>query len=142
MSPETLFGISNTLVLPGWLLLIFAPRWVWTRRLVPALFAIPLAALYALLLATHWNNGGDFNSLAGVNRLFADPHVLLGGWIHYLVFDLFVGAWITRDAQRAGLPHLAVLPCLLLSFLLGPCGLLLYWIIRALRNRHLDLYEA
>jgi hypothetical protein len=110
--------------------------------LVPAVIAVPLALCYVYLLATHWGDAGDFNSLAGVGRLFADPYVLLGGWIHYLAFDLFVGAWIARDAQRAGIPHLAILPCLLLSFLLGPAGLLLYWLIRGIRNRQYDLSEA
>lgn len=142
MSPEVLFSIANTSVLPGWLMLIFVPRWHWTRRLVPALMAIPLSALYVWLLATHWSSGGDFSSLAGVDRLFADKHILLGGWVHYLAFDLFTGAWITRDAHRAGVPHLAVLPCLLLTFLLGPSGLLLYWGIRAVRNRQYNLSEA
>jgi hypothetical protein len=142
MSPDAIFTVANAAVLPGWLLLIFAPGWTYTRRLVPAVIAVPLALCYVYLLATHWGDAGDFNSLAGVGRLFADPYVLLGGWIHYLAFDLFVGAWIARDAQRAGIPHLAILPCLLLSFLLGPAGLLLYWLIRGIRNRQYDLSEA
>lgn len=143
MTPESLFGLANASVLPAWLLLLFLPRWHMTRRLVPALFAIPLAAMYVWLLATHWGEAqGDFNSLQGVASLFANRYALLGGWIHYLVFDLFTGAWILRDSQRAGLPHLAAVPCLLLAFLLGPAGLLLYWAIRTARLRQADLSEA
>ena len=56
---------------------------------------------------------------------------LLAGWVHYLVFDLFVGSWEVSDARRLGIPHLFVVPCLILTFLLGPCGLLLYLAVRS-----------
>lgn len=36
-----------------------------------------------------------------------------------------------RDAQRLAIPHLAVLPCLALTFFLGPVGFLVYFLIRA-----------
>ena len=58
--------------------------------------------------------------------MFQDPWALLAGWVHYLCFDLAVGAWALRDAQRRGLPHLLLVPALVLTFLLGPVGLLLY----------------
>jgi hypothetical protein len=136
MNPEQVFSIVNMSVLPGWLLLVVAPRWKWTRRLVPVVMAMPLAVVYVVLLAGNFGGEGGFGSLEGVATLFRNPWVLLGGWIHYLVFDLFVGAWEVRDAQRLGLPHGAVIPCLLLTFMLGPAGLLLYWILRsALRKR-------
>jgi hypothetical protein len=63
--------------------------------------------------------------------LFRNEYLLLAGWIHYLAFDLFIGSWQVRDAERNGVPHLAVVPCLVLTFLLGPTGLLLYLLIRA-----------
>jgi hypothetical protein len=138
MSPEQLFSLCTTLVLPGWLLLVFAPRRRWTARLVSAV-VIPaaLACVYLFLVAAHFGRSeGDFNSLAGVARLFQNPYVLLAGWIHYLAFDLFVGAWEVRDAQRLGLHHLLVVPCLLLTFFFGPVGLLLYLGLRfAVRRR-------
>jgi hypothetical protein len=56
--------------------------------------------------------------------------MLLAGWIHYLAFDLFIGSWEVRDAQRLGLNHLLVIPCLALTFLFGPIGLMLYFLIR------------
>ena len=61
-----------------------------------------------------------------MRRLFGDEALLLAGWVHYLAFDLFVGSWEVRDAQRLGIPHLLVVPCLVLTFLFGPVGLLLY----------------
>ena len=59
--------------------------------------------------------------------------------MHYLVFDLFIGAWQTRDAARHGIPHGLVVPCLVLTFLLGPIGLLLYLALRTWRTRGVDL---
>jgi hypothetical protein len=62
--------------------------------------------------------------------LFQSPYVALAGWIHYLAFDLFLGAWQVRDANRRDINHLWLVPCLVLTFLAGPVGLLLYFCIR------------
>ncbi len=140
MSPETLFSICGTAVLPGWLLLIVAPRWNWTKLLINScLLPLLLAVVYLFLIVTHFGQTeGGFGSLADVSKLFQNPHVLLAGWIHYLAFDLFVGGWEVRDAERLGINHLLVVPCLILTFLLGPIGLLLYFILRwTLRRKFL-----
>ncbi|MBA3322705.1 MAG: DUF4281 domain-containing protein [Pyrinomonadaceae bacterium] len=132
MSPEQLFSLCGALVLPGWLLLIFVPRWKWTARVIAAwVLPLTLAVVYLVLVATHFGDSeGGFGSLAEVSRLFQNPHNLLAGWIHYLAFDLFIGSWEVRDAQRIGIHHLLVVPCLILTFLLGPVGLLLYFALR------------
>ena len=132
MSPEQLFSLCGALVLPGWLLLIFVPRWKWTARVIAAwVLPLALAVVYLFLVATHFGDSeGGFGSLAEVSRLFQNPHNLLAGWIHYLAFDLFIGSWEVRDAQRIGIHHLLVVPCLILTFLLGPVGLLLYFALR------------
>jgi hypothetical protein len=143
-SPEAVFSMASTAVLPGWLLLVFAPRWRYSARLVCAVI-IPglLAVLYAALIVARWGGAdGGFSSLADVQKLFADPWLLLAGWVHYLVFDLFIGSWEVRDAGRLGIPHLLVVPCLVLSFLFGPAGLLLYGIVRAVRTRRVLVDEA
>jgi len=143
-SPEAVFSMASAAVLPGWLLLVLAPRWRWTARLVSAVL-IPglLAVLYAAIIAARWGGAeGGFSSLADVQKLFVDPWILLAGWVHYLVFDLFIGAWEVRDAQRLGIPHLLVVPCLVLTFLFGPVGLLLYGIVRAVRTRRVLVDEA
>ncbi len=132
MNPETLFRICNLVALIGWLLLIGLPRWAWTRRLVlSGALSLLLAAVYLILVIAFFGRGeGGFGSLADVAKLFAQPYVLLAGWVHYLAFDLFIGAWEVRDAQSRGLTHWLVIPCLVLTFLLGPIGLLLYFALR------------
>jgi hypothetical protein len=135
MNYELLFTICNFYVLPGWLLLAFAPRWRPSATLIaPVLIPATLAAMYLVLLLTNWGTTeGSFTSLTGVASLFDDPALLLAGWIHYLAFDLFIGSWEVRDAGRSGIAHALVLPCLVLTFLVGPVGLLLYLGLRTLK---------
>lgn len=133
MSAEMLFKLCTWSVLPVWILLAVAPGWRVTRW-VSGSAAIPLAlaAVYATLVALYFGGAeGDMDSLQGLGKLFANPWVLLAGWVHYLVFDLFVGTWIVSDARRlgfTGLWHLAIVPCLFLTLMLGPVGFLLYFV--------------
>ena len=145
MNPELLFTLCNNAALVGWLLLVFAPRWKYTR---PAIFSgliLGFAALYVLLIVSSFGKtpGGGFGSLGQVGRLFDNPVALLAGWVHYLAFDLLVGCWMSADARRTGVVHLAVVPCLLLTFLFGPFGLLLYRLVRLYKKSTLfiDTHE-
>jgi hypothetical protein len=96
--------------------------------IVPALLAIA----YILLIAGGWGatEGGGFGSIAEVRALFANDSALAAGWLHYLAFDLFVGAWIAREGLARGVPRLLLLPCFALTFLFGPAGLLLFLLLR------------
>ena len=142
ITPDTLFMVLNFSVLPFWLLLIVAPVFKLTDILVHSV-AVPiiLGVTYAWLLATALfggtpvPEGAGFDSLDGLMKLFSVKEALLAGWAHYLVFDLFIGAWQARDAQRIGLNHFILIPCLLLTFLVGPIGLLAYLLIRGLSGR-------
>jgi hypothetical protein len=132
MTAERLFSILNLVAMVSWLPLIFLPRARWTSRVVPTVVPAVLAVVYVALVA--WalpRSDGGFSSLAGVRALFDNPWGLLAGWTHYLAFDLFVGGWEVRDAQRRGVPHLLVVPALVLTFLFGPGGLLLYLAVRS-----------
>lgn len=137
MSLETIFSAANGLALLGWLLLVFAPRWRFTDRLVlSGAFSLLLAALYLGLVIVYFGSSeGGFDSLAEVVKLFSHPPVVLIGWVHYLAFDLFIGAWELRDARARGVPHLALVPCLGLTLMFGPIGLLLYFALRGLLGR-------
>ncbi len=144
MPLEKIFSACGMVAMLGWLLLIFVPRWKWTARLIAVcLLPLALAVVYLVLVVTHFGQSeGGFGSLAEVSLLFRNPHNLLAGWIHYLAFDLFIGAWEVRDAQKVGLHHLLVVPCLVLTFLLGPIGLLLYFVLRFAVKRKLLVGET
>ena len=140
MTPEILFSICNVTAMFGWLLLIFAPRKKWATFTVAGM-AIPLvlASMYAFLFLAHSSEAtGGFSSLQGVASLFSNPWILLAGWIHYLTFDLFIGAWQVRDSVTANVPHALLVPCLILTFLLGPIGLGCYLALRFVRSRSLS----
>jgi hypothetical protein len=148
MTLDLAFGIANLSVLPGWLLLAVAPRAALTRRLVHSLaYPALLGAVYTLsavwlFAASPAPEGAGMGSLRGVMLLFATPLPAFVGWVHYLVFDLFVGAWEARDAQRHGVPHAVLVPCLALTLMLGPAGLLLYLGLRAALRGATGLDEA
>jgi len=145
MSPDTLFQVCNTGVIPFWLLLAVAPGWEWTQRLVHSVgLPVLLAGAYVYCFATApaAPEGASFGSLEGVMLFFTVAQSALAGWIHYLAFDLFVGAWEVRDARRQGIPHLAVLPCLLFTLMLGPIGFALYAGLRFAMRGTGSLVEA
>ncbi len=125
------FRIANTFVLPGWILLLIAPRWPWTHPLTSRIIPAVLAGGYIWILVYHWGESpGGFSTLLGVKQLFSNDWLLLGGWIHYLAFDLFVGSWESRDSLERKIPLLLVAPCLILTFLFGPAGWLCYLTLR------------
>ena len=144
VSAERIFSICTNLVLPGWLLLVFLPRWRYSARLISgAIIPAVLGAVYLVLVVIHLpGSSGGFGSLAQVAELFRNEFALLAGWIHYLAFDLFIGSWEVRDSERLGIPHLAVVPCLVLTFLLGPIGLLMYLGLRMVWKRKLYVDES
>lgn len=131
MTAEQIFSILNLITIAAWLPLVFLPRARWVATHLPIVLPFSLSAVYVVLLAvTLGRSEGGFSSLASVRALFENDWALLAGWAHYLAFDLFVGGWELRDAQARGIPHLLIVPVLVLTFLLGPAGLLLYLGIR------------
>lgn len=137
MKPETLFQICNTAAAIGWLVMAVAPRWSWTRTLIlSGLYPLLLSLVYLVIIVTTFGGSeGDFNSLAGVSKLFENPYALTAGWIHYLAFDMFIGAWEVSDSQKHQIAHWKIIPCLVLTFLFGPIGLVAYFLIRYLKTR-------
>ncbi|WP_447727135.1 ABA4-like family protein [Sphingomonas koreensis] len=137
LDPSFIFSLAGKLAMLGWLSLLVALLLKPARPYAfpAAQFVIPaiLAVGYILLI---WQGRagfetGGFGSIEAVRALFANDAALTAGWLHYLAFDLFIGAWISRDAANRGISPLIVLPSLPLTFLFGPTGLLLYLAARA-----------
>ncbi len=145
MEAATLFDLCSKFVMIPWLMLALLPRWEWTRKLIfHAWIPMLLGVAYLVAFYHAWPSpeDGNFSSLAGVMAFFRDPWLVTAGWIHYLAFDLFVGAWEVRDAQRRSVNHLLVVPCLFLTLMAGPAGLLLYFVIRGLASKSLSTVET
>ncbi|MBK8019646.1 MAG: DUF4281 domain-containing protein [Betaproteobacteria bacterium] len=131
--------MSGSLALAGWIALAAVPLRFRIARPVALAVALVLTALYIALILSYWSSGtGDFQSLAGVARLFEHPGLLLAGWIHYLAFDLLVGTWEREEARRIGLAQWVLVPCLVLTFLFGPLGWAAFLACRTVRldSRH------
>jgi hypothetical protein len=132
--PDLIFSLGNGLALLSWLALAISPyraRWAprvrfVTGRVVPLIFGV----VYVALFATTGMGDGGFDSPAAVQRLFAVPELLTAGWLHYLAFDLFVGTWIAERGGALGIPHVALMPMLALTFMFGPAGLLAFAVLR------------
>ena len=138
---DRVFSLSGLIAMAGWLALVFTPLQPRLAQAV-ATFIVPavIGLAYAGLIARYWSEAaGGFSSLDEVSALFGHRGVLLAGWLHYLAFDLFVGAWEVREAQWVGLPHWLTLPALTLTFLFGPIGLLVFLGLRAARLRYAPL---
>jgi hypothetical protein len=136
---DTIFSLCSSLAMVGWAGLVLLPG----QRLVVEVLArivipVVIAALYIFLMASHYAaapEGAGFGSLDAVASLFTVRGLLLAGWIHFLAFDLFVGSWEVSDARANGIHHLLVVPCLFATFMAGPAGLLLYFVVKLAYRR-------
>lgn len=137
MDPSFAFTLLNAVVMPWWATWLIAPRSAWARGLAShaAIFLL-LSLAYALLIGAALATGGlgggfDFDGLrAGLST----PVGFLAGWTHYLVFDLFVGAWILRESARIDVEPR---PYLIFALMLGPIGLGTFLVRRSFRLRSL-----
>lgn len=140
MSWELAFKVANASVIPAWLLLVLVPKSKLTKAVVHSyLYPVLLGAFYLYLLVSSFGGEGGMDSLANLKHSFQRDEILVLGWVHYLVFDLFIGAWITRDAQAESIPHISIVASLFLTLFVGPVGLLSYLIIRAAYRKKLTL---
>ncbi len=127
MTPQDIFGLANLVALPGWAILILAPRrWGWLNAVPALVLPFGLSVVYAVLVLAHFAQAqGGFGSLAEVRLLFSNDWALLAGWVHYLAFDMALGAMVAARMDRAGVGRLIQAPILILIFLFGPMGVAL-----------------
>ena len=132
MSPHQIFQLCNTIAMIGWLILILFPAWYRSDKFIIGIIVTLFAIIYTWLMLSAFKLSDlkSFGSLDGVMNLFQNPKLVLAGWIHYLAFDLMVGLFIKKNSLKHGINHWIVVPCLLLTFMFGPAGLLLYLLIR------------
>jgi hypothetical protein len=140
MPLELLFNLANLVSLPFWALMVFAPGWRWTQRVLESLWPIvALAALYAVLLVWAFSQPNPALSpadlanptLAVIAAGLGTPAGAAVGWVHFLAFDLFVGRWAYLDSRERNLTAWLASPALVFILMAGPLGLLLYLLVRA-----------
>jgi hypothetical protein len=134
MNLETLFSVAGVLAMAGWLVLFASPLIPhWSDRISGYIIPLLLSVGYVTLILVFPSEGdGGFGSLAEVMDLFSNPNAMMAGWVHFLAFELLIGAWRCRTARRDGMRFWLVAPCLPLTFLFGPAGFLTFSTVRIL----------
>jgi hypothetical protein len=137
-----LFSLTFLLAAPFWALMILAPGWSWTRRIIASpLIVLPVVLIYALLVIPAFGEvlpAVASPTLGGVRELLGTADGAAAGWAHFIAFDLFVGRWSWLDSRDRGVPALLMAPVLLLTILLGPLGLAAYLLVRTRYPRAVD----
>ena len=139
MSPDSVFQICSIIAMLGWIvLLLLSPFWISFDKFLIGVIITLFAIVYAWLILQVLTPADfeKFGSLDGVMELFTNKTAVTAGWVHYLAFDLMVGIWIKKNGLKYNIHHLLLVPCLLLTFILGPIGLLLYLLIRFIKTKH------
>ena len=139
----------NIGVLPFWLLIIFFPQSHLCKYLATSIFPIfLLSAAYIFILYQAYIGSfdfiGNFNLYLGlsyVSELFRDDLYLLMFWTHFVAVNLFIGGWILKDSNKFSINKFVLTFPLILTYLIGPLGILLYWIIRIFYAKSLSLYD-
>ena len=137
MNSDLIFQLSNNAALVSWMLLIFFPKKKWVLITIPSVVVSLLCLLYSYLLLSSFSISDiqRFSSLVGVTELFKSPAAVLAGWVHYLAFDLLVGLYIVTNATKHSISHWLCIPCLLFTFLAGPVGLLMFFILKVSKTK-------
>jgi ABA4-like protein len=129
---DFIFQTAGQLAMLGWVMLLLLPRkWPFvlsiTGWVIPALISIPYSAL---ILVAFLGADGGFGSFEDVKSLFQDDRVLLAGWLHYLAFDLVIGTLVARQADEMKISRILQTPLLIMCFMLGPFGFLIFALMK------------
>ena len=146
---EMIYLWINIGVLPFWFLLIFFPQAKICKIFVTSAFPILIFSIVYLYLIfeiykTGFNLFDSFNLYLGLDELsdlLSDKNFLILFWIHFLAINLFCGSWIVRDYQRLNITKLLVIVPLILTYLVGPLGIFMYWLIRIFFSKKIDMYD-
>ena len=146
---ETLYMWINLGVLPFWLILIFFPQSYLCRLFVTSIFPFfILSGIYVFILHKSYSFGYDFNEnfnlYLGLNELsilFEEQLYMVIFWTHFIAINLFVGGWIVKDSQKFLINKVLLSVPLIFTYLIGPFGILIYWVIRIFYAKRINLYE-
>ena len=146
---EMIYFWLNLGVLPFWFVLIIFPQSQICRILTTSIFPIfVLSLVYGYLLYITFQNGYNFlinfNLYLGLSRLsnlFSDSSFLILFWTHFLAINLFCGGWIVKDSQKFGINKMLMFFPLLITYLIGPIGIITYWVVRIFYAKRINLYD-
>ena len=146
---DMLYYWVNIGVLPFWLILIFFPRSHLCRYLVTSIFPfLILTGAYIFVLYKSYLNSfnfvSNFNLYMGIDEisdLFSEKNFLIMFWIHFISINLFTGGWIVKDSEKFMINKFLIFIPLVITYLIGPLGLFVYWLIRIFYAKNINLYD-
>ena len=146
---EMIYLWANFGVLPIWIILIFFPSSNICKFFALSIFPILVfSTLYAFLIYNFFKNDYDFlnnfNLYIGfenLKNLFNKDEFLIFFWIHFLTINIFCGSWIVRDSLKLMISKYLILTPLVLTYLIGPIGIFIYWFIKIFYSKNIRLLE-
>lgn len=130
---------------PFWTLMIVAPGWRWTQRIMASPWSVtpPLIFwfIFALPRLVELLPHVAKPTLDGWQALVADPAALTFVWAQIIAWDLFLGRWIYLDARKRGIHPLVSSPLIALCTLLSPIAVPIYLLIRKSSRLRFTLFE-
>ena len=146
---EMIYLWLNIGIIPFWLMLIFFPQSKFCGYLIISIFPyLIFSAIYVYLIYYFFVAGYDFLnnfslylSLENLSSLFSEKSFLIIFWTHFLAINLFCGSWIVKDSQKFGINRFLIFFPLIITYLIGPIGLTIYWIIRIFYAKKISLYD-
>ena len=146
---EMVYLWLNLGVLPFWFVLIFFPQSQISKVFVTSIFPILLLTIsYSYLIYINYTNGYDFLQnfklylgFAQIINLFESQSFLILFWVHFLSMNLFCGGWIVKDSTMFNMNKFVVSLPLIITYLIGPAGITIYWIIRLFYAKRISLYD-
>ena len=148
-SSEMIYLWLNLGVIPFWVILIFFPQSKICDYIVVSIFPFFLLSLvYSYLLYLFYMTGYNYNQnfslylgLDDLRNLFSKNAFLLLFWIHFLGVNLFCGCWIVKDSQKFNISKYINFIPLFITYFIGPIGLFLYWLIRVVYAKKINLID-
>ncbi|MDC0151233.1 ABA4-like family protein [Candidatus Pelagibacter sp.] len=146
---EILYYWVNLGVLPFWLILIFFPSSNLSKYFITSIVPVfILSGTYIFILYKSYLNGYDFInnftlylSIDHLSNLFTDKSYLMMFWVHFIAINLFTGGWIVKDSQKFFINRILLAIPLTITYLIGPIGLLFYWLIRIFYAKNINLHD-
>ncbi|WP_112272305.1 ABA4-like family protein [Lentzea terrae] len=130
----TLFDLTFLLIAPFWVLMIFAPKWSWTKKIAESyLIILPPVAIYVALMIPVLPELIPLVTrpeLAPLAEFMSTDTGAALVWAHMIAWDLFVGRWMYLEGRRLNVHPLVMAPVLVITILLAPVGLPLFLIVR------------
>ncbi|GAA4445679.1 ABA4-like family protein [Actinokineospora soli] len=138
-----LFDLAFYVAAPFWVLMVLAPRWPVTERIMasPAV-VLPGVAIWLVLAVPIFPElwtAVTSPSLEVLRDLVADDRAIALLWAQIIAWDLFLGRWVYLESRKLDMHPLLMGPLLVALVLLSPVVLPVFLALRTRARRKVPL---